>query len=221
MTCYCSPPVSRACSCWWATDVNFGNYTWKASKETMKWNASVLGHFFCTIKAELGRGQPGLIRWNFLWNLSQSSIDLSTLDSESSALLLDHGGPAKKTIGNRMTNASQNLNRLVHPADSVCNTIVYLFECNICIVAISSADRPTATVRSLRFKSMTVNHQCDSYNNSIKIGVRITRVEVKIIFLSSSAMSFSQLSNITIYPFVLSFLFLQHNFTSFRGTITT
>ena len=48
---------------------------------------------FCTVKAELGRGHLGLMRWNFLWNLPQSSIELATIYSESSALPLDHGGP--------------------------------------------------------------------------------------------------------------------------------
>ena len=28
-------------------------------------NARILGHFVCTMKAELGQGQPGLMRWNF------------------------------------------------------------------------------------------------------------------------------------------------------------
>ena len=36
---------------------------------------------FCTIKAELGRGQPGLMRWSWDEALPQSSIDRSTLDS--------------------------------------------------------------------------------------------------------------------------------------------
>ena len=36
---------------------------------------------FCTIKAELGRGQPGLMRWSWDETLPQSSIDRSTLDS--------------------------------------------------------------------------------------------------------------------------------------------
>ena len=34
---------------------------------------------FCTIKAELGRGQPGLMRWSWDETLPQSSIDRSTL----------------------------------------------------------------------------------------------------------------------------------------------
>ena len=34
---------------------------------------------FCTIKAELGRGQPGLMRWSWDETLSQCSIDRSTL----------------------------------------------------------------------------------------------------------------------------------------------
>ena len=51
-----------------------------------------LGHLVCTMKADLGRGQPGLMRRNF-YETSQSSIDPSTLDSESSALPLEHGGP--------------------------------------------------------------------------------------------------------------------------------
>ena len=36
---------------------------------------------FCTIKAELGRGQPGLMRWSWDETLPQSSIDRSILDS--------------------------------------------------------------------------------------------------------------------------------------------
>ena len=43
--------------------------------DPLKWNAGVLGHFFCTMKAELGRGQLGLMRMKFLWNLPQSSIE--------------------------------------------------------------------------------------------------------------------------------------------------
>ena len=35
----------------------------------------------CTIKAELGRGQPGLMRWIWDETLPQSSIDRSTLNS--------------------------------------------------------------------------------------------------------------------------------------------
>ena len=38
-----------------------------------------LGHFVCTIKAELGRGQPGLIRGRWDETLPQCSIDRSTL----------------------------------------------------------------------------------------------------------------------------------------------
>ena len=34
---------------------------------------------FCTIKAELGRGQPGLMRWSWDETLPQCSIDRSTL----------------------------------------------------------------------------------------------------------------------------------------------
>ena len=37
-----------------------------------KWNEMPVFYatfLFCTVKAELGRGQPGLMRWNFLWNL--------------------------------------------------------------------------------------------------------------------------------------------------------
>ena len=34
---------------------------------------------FCTIKAELGRGQPGLMRWSWDETLPQWSIDRSTL----------------------------------------------------------------------------------------------------------------------------------------------
>ena len=58
----------------------------------MKWNDGVLGHFFCTLKAELGRGQLGLMRWNFLWNLPQNSIEPTTFYTESSVLPLEHGG---------------------------------------------------------------------------------------------------------------------------------
>ena len=35
----------------------------------------------CTVKAELGRGQPGLMRWIWDETLPQSSIDRSTLHS--------------------------------------------------------------------------------------------------------------------------------------------
>ena len=31
-------------------------------KQKMKCNAGGLGHFFCNMKAELSRGQPGLMR---------------------------------------------------------------------------------------------------------------------------------------------------------------
>ena len=34
--------------------------------------------FFCTIKAELGQGQPGLMRWSWDETLPQCSIDRST-----------------------------------------------------------------------------------------------------------------------------------------------
>ena len=36
---------------------------------------------FCTIKAELGRGQPGLMRWSWDETLPQCSIDRSTLQT--------------------------------------------------------------------------------------------------------------------------------------------
>ena len=42
------------------------------------WMNGVLGHFLCTVKAELGRGQPGLMRWIWDETLPQSSIDRST-----------------------------------------------------------------------------------------------------------------------------------------------
>ena len=43
------------------------------------WMNGVLGHFFCTTKAELGWGQPGLMRWSWDETLPQCSIDRSTL----------------------------------------------------------------------------------------------------------------------------------------------
>ena len=41
----------------------------------------VLGHFYALSRAELGRGQPGLMRWIWDETLPQSSIDRSTFYS--------------------------------------------------------------------------------------------------------------------------------------------
>ena len=56
---------------WWSTETHKG------------WMDGWTGFrpLFCTIKAELGRGQPGLMRWSWDETLPQSSIDRSTLDS--------------------------------------------------------------------------------------------------------------------------------------------
>ena len=45
--------------------VHSGFWLWCVEGMKWKWNASVLGHYFCTMKTELGLGQLGLMRWNF------------------------------------------------------------------------------------------------------------------------------------------------------------
>ena len=47
----------------------------------MRWNAGVLGHFFCTMNAELGGDSLG--QWDEFFHdtYPQNSIDRSTLDS--------------------------------------------------------------------------------------------------------------------------------------------
>ena len=63
----------------------------------MKWNAGVSSHFFLHYEGWIGSGKPWANEVTFLWNLSQSSIEHSTLNSKSSALLLDNGGPTPHT----------------------------------------------------------------------------------------------------------------------------
>ena len=66
--------------------VNKQQYKWSSSIITCKmhdiWKNEMKCRCFrplsCTIKAELGRGQPGLMTWYFLWNLPQSSTDTLT-----------------------------------------------------------------------------------------------------------------------------------------------
>ena len=50
------------------------------SHDEMKWTAGVLGHFFCTMKVESGRVQPGLMRWNFYETCPRAVSIPSTLD---------------------------------------------------------------------------------------------------------------------------------------------
>ena len=47
------------------------------------WINSVLGHIICTVKVELGLGQPGLIRWIWDETLPKCSIDRMTLHTAS------------------------------------------------------------------------------------------------------------------------------------------
>ena len=56
---------------------------WWLQMATFEWMDGWTGFrpLFCTITAELGRGQPGLMRWSWDETLPQSSIDRSTLDS--------------------------------------------------------------------------------------------------------------------------------------------
>ena len=46
----------------------------------------------CTVKAELGRGHPGLMRWSRDETLPQSSIDRSALDSAAHCATSEHSG---------------------------------------------------------------------------------------------------------------------------------
>ena len=54
----------------------------------MEWNAGILSHvFFFTVKGWIGPVTVWINYVNFVWNLPQSSIDRSTIDSESNVPL--------------------------------------------------------------------------------------------------------------------------------------
>ena len=55
------------------------------------------------MKAEFGTGTARANEVKFLWNLLQSSIDRSILDSESSALPMDHGAKPALSLYTRNT----------------------------------------------------------------------------------------------------------------------
>ena len=62
-------------------------------KMKMKWQC--FKPLFLHCEGWIGPGTAWANEVKFLWNLFQSSIDPSTLDSESNALPLNHGGPLR------------------------------------------------------------------------------------------------------------------------------
>ena len=81
----------------------------------------VLGHFFCTIKAELGRGQPGLMTWSWDETLPQCSIDRSTLHTA-----------AHRTTSELAATPSKKWD---------------LSKCRVCSLLASASSLPTVTCR--------------------------------------------------------------------------